>query len=112
MASSNSSLNPWVIHVTIGLSGAAGFLAGKLFGDRKLSANAILRLVINDFKKEGPITGSWIDYQARPFQRFAVRTQAYQGGITRQEDDRLTTYRFLADAYTGSILEMKRVPNA
>ena len=109
MESSNSPVNPWLIPVTLGLSRFAGFVAGKIFGDRKLNPNSILKTIISDFKKEGPISGSWINHQARPFQRFAIRTLAYEGGITRQEDDQLTTYQFWADAYTGSILEMKRV---
>ena len=112
MQNSNPVANPWLIPLTLGVSGLAGFIAGKLVGDRKLSATAILRLVTSAFKKEGPITGSWIDHQAHPYQRFAVRTQAYRGAVTRQEDGEAVTYRFLADAYTGSILAVKRQAEA
>lgn len=108
MENSNSAMASWLIPLTLGASGVAGFVAGKIFGNRKLNANTILNLVASDFKKEGPIAGSWIIHQAKPFQRFASKTMAYQGGITRQEDGQLVTYQFLADAYTGSILEMKR----
>lgn len=66
-------------------------------------------MVRNDFAREGQITGSWIDHHAVPFQRFAVKTNAYQGGLTRREDDELVNYEFKADAYTGSLLELKRI---
>lgn len=109
MSESNNTANPWIVPITLGASGLAGFIAGKIFGSRQMSANRILRIVRNDFKREGQITGSWIDHQAAPFQRFAVKTSAYQGGLTRKEDDKLVNYEFKADAYTGSLLELKRI---
>ncbi|HJA27614.1 MAG TPA: hypothetical protein H9720_04705 [Candidatus Limosilactobacillus intestinigallinarum] len=109
MNDSNSTANPWIVPITLGASGLAGFIAGKLFGNRPMSARRILRMVRNDFAREGQITGSWIDHHAVPFQRFAVKTNAYQGGLTRREDDELVNYEFKADAYTGSLLELKRI---
>lgn len=109
MNDSNNTANPWIVPITLGASGLAGFIAGKLFGNRQMSAKRILKLVRNDFKREGSITGSWIDQHAFPFQRFAVKTNAYQGGLTRREDDQLVNYEFKADAYTGSLLELKRI---
>ncbi len=105
MNANNNSLNPWLIPVTLGASGIAGFIAGKL------SANRILKLVKNDFASEGSLTGSWINDKAVPFQRFAVKTQAYEGGVSRLEDGDEVDYEFVADAYTGSLLELKRIEN-
>ena len=111
MNESSNSLNPWLIPVTLGASGALGFLAGKLFGKRPVSTDRILKLVKNDFATEGTITGSWINDHAVPFQRFAVKTDAYHGGISRLEDGQPVDYQFIADAYTGSLLELKRIEN-
>lgn len=111
MNASNNSLNPWLIPVTLGASGLAGFIAGKLFGKRQISPDRILKLVKNDFASEGSVTGSWISDQAVPFQRFAVKTSAYQGGISRLEDGEKVDYEFVADAYTGSLLELSRIEN-
>ncbi|KRN59174.1 hypothetical protein [Limosilactobacillus secaliphilus] len=108
MNNSKSIANPLVISMILGMSGFVGWMAGKFAGNRQQSANAILRLVINDFKREGSVVGSWIDHTPRPFQRFAVHTQAYRGGIQRVEDGKVVNYRFIADAYTGSILDMQR----
>ncbi|GGI63685.1 PepSY domain-containing protein [Limosilactobacillus sp. RRLNB_1_1] len=111
MNASNNSLNPWVIPVTLGASGIAGFIAGKLFGSRQISADRILKLVKNDFADEGAVTDSWINDTAVPFQRFAVKSKAYEGGISRLEDGEKVNYEFIADAYTGSLLELKRIEN-
>lgn len=108
MNNSKSIANPLTISMILGMSGLIGWIAGKLAGNRQQSANAILKLVINDFKREGTVVGSWIDQQAKPFQRFAVHTEAYRGGIQRLEDGQTVNYRFIADAYTGSILDMQR----
>ena len=111
MNANNNSLSPWLIPVTLGASGIAGFIAGKLFGNRQISADRILKLVKNDFASEGSLTGSWINDKAIPFQRFAVKTHAYEGGVSRLEDGEEVDYEFIADAYTGSLLELKRIEN-
>lgn len=111
MNNSKTISNPWMIPVTLGVSSVAGFLLGKLLGQRKLSAEQILNMVVTDFKNEGPVAGSWIDHHVQPFQRFAFKTDVYRGGIQRQEDDQLVSYMFLADAYTGSVIQIKRVQN-
>lgn len=109
MNNSKSIYNPWLISATLGLSSLAGFFLGKVIGKRHRSANEILKMAVRDFKQEGPVTGSWIEHVAHPFQRFAFKTDVYRGGVQRQEDDETVNYIFLADAYTGSILQIKRV---
>lgn len=109
MNESNSSLSPWMIPLTLGISGIAGFFAGKVFGNRRRSANTILKMVTNDFKHEGPVEGSWIDHQPIPYRQFAVKTMVYRGGLQRIEDNQLVNYEFLADACTGTLLKLKRV---
>lgn len=101
--------NRWLIPATLGTSSLLGFLCGQLMGHRHRSATRILHRVVRNFKQEGNVSGSWIDHHARPFQRFAFKTDVYRGGIERQEDNQFVNYLFLADAYTGSILQIKRV---
>lgn len=50
----NGSLNPWMIPLTLGGAALAGFVTGKMFGDRRRGAKTILKLVTNDFKKKAP----------------------------------------------------------
>lgn len=108
MNNSNSMYRPLILSATLGLSGIVGFLFGKLLGSSQVSPETILHDTINAFKKEGNVEGSWIDHQARPYQRFATKSLVYRGGIQRREDDQLIDYRFIADAATGSILKITR----
>lgn len=95
------------IGVGIGLlSGIASTLFIK--NKQRLSADDILQGIKKAFLKEGPIEGSWINFEKQPVRKFAVRTEGYNGGITRLEDNHLITYEFVADARTGSVLDIKR----
>lgn len=76
---------------------------------KNLRADDVLQIVKDEFLKEGPIEGSWINFEKQPLRKFAVHSEGYEGGITRLEDDQLVTYEFLADAKTGTVLDIKRV---
>lgn len=60
MNDSNNSLNPWLLPVTLGASGVVGFLAGKLFGQRHISADQILKssVTTSNAKAKLPEAGS------------------------------------------------------
>lgn len=104
----NTKSTPLFISAVLCISGILGWFSGKSLGHHYLPDSKLLQLVINEFKKEGRVEGSWIDSKPTPFQRYAMQTMAYRGGIQRREDNELVTYNFIADAYTGSILDVKR----
>ncbi|MBK0347758.1 PepSY domain-containing protein [Aerococcaceae bacterium zg-ZJ1578] len=84
--------------------GAAGALFYK---EIKLKNPAlILEDVKQQFKEQGTITGSWIDYDAVEYEIFESKPLVYFGGISRKEDDKIVTYQFACDAYTGEILDI------
>lgn len=74
-----------------------------------MSADDVLRKVKAAFLEEGPIEGSWINFEKQPLRKFAVHSLGYTGGLTRLEDGELVTYEFLADAQTGTVLDIQRV---
>ncbi|KRL39999.1 MAG: hypothetical protein LKJ22_00065 [Liquorilactobacillus nagelii] len=95
------------------LGAIAGFISGLqasgLFQKSgRLTPQQILHRVRHEFQKETPIQDSWINTRPEPFQKFALKTFVYHGGVSRLEDQQLIQYDFLADANTGSILELKR----
>ncbi|GEL89371.1 MULTISPECIES: PepSY domain-containing protein [Pediococcus] len=100
-----------ITQVAIGSIGlTTGALASWfLFHKKRVSANAILETVRKAFLKEGPIEGSWIEMKQAPLQKFAIKTNVYYGGITRYEDGDLIQYEFLADAKTGTIIDIYRL---
>ncbi|MGX7164160.1 hypothetical protein [Enterococcus massiliensis] len=98
--------------LALGMSmGLVGGVASALWFKNKqlLSPDDVLTTVKRAFLKEGPIEGSWINFEKQPLRKFAVHSQGYTGGITRLEDGQLITYEFLADAQTGTVLDIQRL---
>lgn len=90
---------------------AATYIIKEVY-DRKAKlypADDVLKSVKNAFKEEGPIDGSWIFMKTEPYKQHAVSTEVYKGGITRHREDELEQFEFLADAFTGAILEVNKV---
>lgn len=98
----------------VGIGLAVGAIGGAALAyfykkNKTLSADDILEKVKADFLQEGPIEGSWIHFKKEPFQKFAIQSKTYTGGISRIENGELAQYEFLADAYTGTILDIYRL---
>lgn len=84
--------------------GAAGAFFYRETQPKK--ANLVLDDVKTHFEFSGKITGSWIDYDPVEYDLFESKPLVYIGGISRQEDSGIVTYNFIADAYTGEILDI------
>ena len=95
--------------VGIGLGLLSG-VASTIWYHRKktLSADEVLHQIKESFLKEGSIEGSWISFEKEPTRKFAIHSKAYRGGISRSEDGEVVYYEFLADAYTGTVLDITR----
>ncbi|WP_062109695.1 PepSY domain-containing protein [Bacillus niameyensis] len=93
----------------------AGTVAGLIGGyclrkvlDEKmpLSPEKVLDDVKNTFKKEGSIDGSWMQMKPEDYQKYPVKTKVYRGGIMRTHNEERQQFEFIADAFTGSILDV------
>ncbi|MFC6464582.1 hypothetical protein ACFP65_06110 [Marinilactibacillus sp. GCM10026970] len=100
------------------LLGALGFMVTFLLGfflypkvskKQAIHADTILEAIKDQFREEGPIDGSWIELTKVPWKKFAYSTDVYYGGISRLEESILVQYEFIADAYTGSLIDLYRV---
>lgn len=110
MDTAPNQFDRFALPLALGISGVTGFLLGRrLLRADHLSSSDILILIKRSFQKEGPIEGSWIENEKVPYQRFAFKTEAFQGGISRYEDNQLVTYEFLADSKTGTVLSLKHI---
>lgn len=96
-----------------GIGTASGLLAGvfahRYYQEhRTLKPSDILEAVKKAFeqKEEYQVEGSWIEYTALPWQSFAIETSTYRGGITCKVGDHFHQYEFIADAHTGSIIDI------
>lgn len=99
---SNHLLNTLLVATGI-IIGAASVAFYK--ENRALNAGKVLNQVRTMFSAQGPIEGSWIDYEAVEYERFDSQPLVYIGGISRIEDNRLVQYQFACDIFTGDILD-------
>lgn len=76
---------------------------------RAVNPDSILDQVKSSFRKEGPIEGSWIEMTKVPWSKHALETEVYYGGLSRVEEGKIKHYEFLADAYTGSLLDIYEI---
>lgn len=90
---------------------AAAYVAKEVLSrqNRLYPADDVLKSVKSAFKEEGPIDGSWIMMKTEPYKQHAVSTDVYRGGISRHHEDELEQFEFAADAYTGAVLEVKKL---
>ncbi|KRL04762.1 hypothetical protein [Liquorilactobacillus oeni] len=103
-----NKLLPLFLGILTGFIG--GLKAGTAVQRREpLSPREILMNVKRSFQNETPIQDSWISAKPKPFQRFALKTKVYQGGLSRLEDHQIVCYEFSADIKTGSILNLQRI---
>lgn len=93
------------------LGAGAGLLAGfcaseAVRGKVRVSETKVLENVKNAFKTEGQVDGSWINFRPEIYEKYPVTTKVYRGGVTCTHDGETKQYEFIADAYTGSVLDV------
>lgn len=88
-------------------AGLAGAYAVKELASQNetVSADRVLNHAKAEFKKSGPISGSWINMTAETYSKPPIEYQVYKGGISRNVDGKTEQYEFIADASTGAILD-------
>jgi predicted small secreted protein len=85
---------------------AAGVvLHGILEKKQMISPERALANAKSAFKKHGPIQGSWIQMERKPYTKSLLQYEVYIGGISRTSGDHTEQYEFIADAATGAILD-------
>ena len=93
------------------LGTAAGFAAGYatkqlLDQSSKPSPDKVLAQVKETVKKDGNIYGSWILMKPENYSKNDLDYEVYKGGITRNTEGKREQFEFVADASTGTILEL------
>lgn len=96
----------FVLGMSIGF--AAGLLVTKEIQKEKVSPEKILKLVKQNLNQKFHITGSWIHMIPETFEKNEIQYTVYRGGITTSQGDELIQYDFVADAKTGTILELSK----
>ena len=98
----------FIYGAAIGLAG--GYAVKEIISQKRNAVpEKVLEHVKNEFKKSGSISGSWIQMEAEPYEKGMIHYQVYKGGITKQENGTNEQYEFVADAATGTILDVQRI---
>lgn len=96
--------------IGVGLGILSGVASTMFYQKKKtMAADDVLDNIKEAFLKEGPIEGSWIEFEKKPLRKFAIHSKIYTGGICRIEDDGIVQYEFTADAYTGTVIDILRL---
>lgn len=96
------------------LGTAAGLIGGyaikEVFSNKiNVSPEKVLEQVKNHFKQQGPISGSWIYMKAEPYEKSKIHYEVYKGGISKHHNGKTEQYEFIADASTGTILDVNQL---
>lgn len=74
-----------------------------------VSPDSVLSDVKDAFKKEGPIDGSWIVMKTEPYVDGLIELDVYRGGVSRITEGSFEQFEFVADATTGTIVEIEKI---
>ncbi|MTH55631.1 hypothetical protein GKZ89_19745 [Bacillus mangrovi] len=93
----------------IGIGFGAAYLLRDQLKSPFISSDKALQLVKQEFRKKGPIEGSWIftvpeDYSINDFNH-----KVYKTGITRTIEGALEQFEAIVHAQTGLLLEVNKV---
>jgi predicted small secreted protein len=94
------------------LGTAVGFISGyavkELIDQKNISPEKVLDNVKKQFKQHGPISGSWIHMEAESFEKQPIKYRVYKGGISRNSHGANEQYEFVADASTGTLIDVRK----
>ncbi|MFE8698235.1 PepSY domain-containing protein [Cytobacillus sp. FJAT-53684] len=90
----------------VGVGIAGGYAARELLAQKAtVSPERALANAKAAFKKDGPVSGSWIQMTKEPYKKGQLAYEIYRGGISRKVDEDTEQFEFIADAGTGVILD-------
>lgn len=89
----------------VGLGVAIGYLLKQQVNyHQKITPEKALEYAKEAFKKQGPISGSWIYMKPEEVEKNGLLYTAYRGGVTRNVDGENNQYEFYADIETGAVI--------
>src|SRR5699024_10808644 len=88
-----------------GLGFAVGYLVKtQLSTTQKITPEKALSNAKEAFKRNGPISGSWIYMKPEEIEKNGLLYNAYRGGITRNIDGENKQYEFYVDIDSGGVI--------
>lgn len=89
---------------------AAGFTAAmtvqKFLSKKPLSSEDALKKVKNQVRQALHIDGAWIYLTPQDYSKNGLNYNVFKGGITAKDDGSIQHFDFVADANTGTIIDL------
>jgi predicted small secreted protein len=93
---------------TVGV--VSGFAVKEIISQKAyVSPERVLEYVKKQFDQNGPISGSWIHMKAEPYEKQQIQYQVFKGGISKNNNGLHEQFEFIADASTGTLLDVKSI---
>lgn len=95
----------------VALAAGVGALAGyvvkeQLSNNQGVTPEKALKIAKEAFKKQGPISGSWIYMRPEELNKNGINYDVYRGGVSKQEDGQTSQFEFYIDTETGTIVDV------
>ncbi|WP_050616090.1 PepSY domain-containing protein [Bacillus testis] len=96
---------------SIVLGAAAGFICGYaakcvIDNNNTPSPDDVLTHVKDAVKENGKVIGSWILMKPESYVKNGLQYEVFKGGLTKIDNDEQTQFEFVADATTGTVLDL------
>lgn len=97
----------FILGTTVGFMGS--YAVKEILSQKtNVSPEKVLKTVKKKFKEHGPISGSWIQMKAENYEKHPMHYQVYKGGISRTNQGETEQFEFIADATTGTIIDIRK----
>ena len=99
-------MNVKKVVLALGAGVAIGYIAKKQVDNyQQLSPEKALKHAKETFKRQGPISGSWIYMKPEEIEKNGLSYTAYRGGVTRNIEGENKQFEFHIDVDTGAVID-------
>ncbi|MFD1019088.1 PepSY domain-containing protein [Thalassobacillus hwangdonensis] len=95
------------VALAAGVGALAGYVVKEQVANRQgVTPEKALKIAKESFKKQGPISGSWIYMKPEQLSKNGIDYDVYRGGVSKSQDGATTQYEFFIDSSTGTIVDV------
>src|SRR5699024_27832 len=92
--------------LALGAGVAIGYIAKQQVDNyQELSPERALKQAKETFRRQGPISGSWIYMKPEEIEKNGLLYTAYRGGVTRNVEGENKQVEFHIDVDTGAVID-------
>lgn len=92
--------------IAAGVGVVVGYFAKQQLDQlQKVTPEKALKQAKETFRRQGPISGSWIYMKPESVDKNGLSYQAFRGGVTRNIDGENKQFEFHVDLDTGAVID-------